>query len=72
MWWLVNIEVPNLGEAIAYLSSEVGVHQLFTTDGVPILDKIESYTALDTSIASPVWWTDPEPPVPVAFWEDRT
>lgn len=69
MWWLVRIEVPDLGEALAYIGSVDGVHQFFELDGTPITDKIESYTGLDTTVAQPAWWTEPTPPEPVAFWE---
>jgi hypothetical protein len=69
MWWLVQIEVPNIGEAIAYLGALDGVHQFFTIQGSPITEKIEAYTGLDTSLAQPDWWTEPTPPEPVPFWE---
>jgi len=71
MWWLVRIEVPDLGEALAYVGGKDGVHQFFLSDGTPTLDRIEAYTAIDTTLSQPAWWVAPTPPDPIVFWEEN-
>jgi len=70
MWWIVQIDVPEIGKAYAYRPSDAdGFNQFFHMDGAPVAEAIEAYTTLQVDAPKPKWWTDPTPPEPVAFWE---